>query len=260
MPSPFPGMDPYLESPSEWSDFHATFIPCWRRAINELLPVPYHARIDVVTNLIEIDASEIKLIKPDAAVLHSPAIGTRPRSQTGAATIEPVTLTLPMYEEVRERRIEIHHHPDDTLVAVLELLSPWNKATGAGNVEYTAKRLAVIRQSVHLVELDLLLGGRRLPMTEPLPAGDYYALISRSNRRPKSEVYAWTLRDRLPQIPLPLLDGDPDILLDLAAVFATTYDMGGYARGIKYGRPPAASIPEIHRQWVAELAKSATPG
>ena len=29
MPSPFPGMNPYLEQPDVWHDFHQGFIPRW---------------------------------------------------------------------------------------------------------------------------------------------------------------------------------------------------------------------------------------
>lgn len=32
MPSPFPGMDPYVES-QEWSDFRASFVPAIRKAL-----------------------------------------------------------------------------------------------------------------------------------------------------------------------------------------------------------------------------------
>ena len=38
MPSPFPGMDPYLEDPAYWSDFHAAFLTYWRDAIADLQP------------------------------------------------------------------------------------------------------------------------------------------------------------------------------------------------------------------------------
>jgi hypothetical protein len=161
---------------------------------------------------------------------------------------------------VKERWIEIIHQPDNTLVAVAELLSPWNKAPGAGRGEYLAKRLKLVRQAVHLIELDLLLGGLRLPMVESLPAGDYFALVSRSDRRPKSDVYAWSLRDKLPPIPIPLLPGNPDVFVNMAAAFAAAYELGGYGASIKYSKPPAAPIPEIHREWMTDLAKTAIPG
>jgi hypothetical protein len=111
---------------------------------------------------------------------------------------------------------------------VIEILSPTNKA-GEGFSKYLRKRRATIRQKVHLVEIDLLLGGERLPMAEPLPPGDYCAVVSRSEERPASSVYAWTIRDPLPSVLIPLKRPDPDATLDLAAHFATAYDRGRYA-------------------------------
>jgi hypothetical protein len=69
-------------------------------------------------------------------------------------------------EGPRETYIEILHQPDRTLVAVLELLLPANKEQ-PGRTEYLAKRRALLHQKVHLVELDLLVGGRRLEKALP---------------------------------------------------------------------------------------------
>jgi hypothetical protein len=119
---------------------------------------------------------------------------------------------------------------------VIELLSPSNKER-PGRDLYLAKRSALLVQQVHLVELDLLLGGRRLPMRRPLPKNDYFALVSRHDCRPTSDVYFWRRDDRLPKIPVPLKAPDADIELDLAAVYATAYQRGRYAKSIDYEKP-----------------------
>src|SRR5262249_44432312 len=150
--------------------------------------------------------------------------------------------------------IEILHRPDRSLVAVLELLSPCNKEE-PGYSAYLAKRNAVLRHKVHLVELDLLLRGNRLPLSEPLPPGHYYALIARADRRPDCQVYAWTVQQRLPPIPIPLADSDPDVWIDLQAVFNTTFDRGRYARSIDYSAPPPPSLAPPDRDWVAQQAQ-----
>src|SRR6202008_2923837 len=121
--------------------------------------------------------------------------------------------------------IEILYQPDRSLVAVLELLSPANKEY-PGRTEYLAKRMAFLNQNVHLVELDLLRGGRRLPMQGPLPPGDSYYFVSRGEQRPDCQVYAWNLRQALPRLPVPLRAPDADIFIELGAVFATAYDRG----------------------------------
>ncbi len=206
MNSPFPGMDPYLEDPAFWSDFHLTFIGCWREAIADVLPEPYEARLD--------------------------------------ETHQPL-------EEVRQGRIEILHRPDRSLVAVLEMLSPANKV-GDGFADFCGKRQAILRKKTHLVELDLLLGGRRLPLSTPLPSGDYYVLISHADRRPDCEVYSWMLRQPLPTIPIPLKAPDQDVFVDLQEVFRQTYQRGRYAHSLRYGQAPRGPMEEKDKRWVME--------
>ena len=53
MPSPFPRMDPYLEDPAYWQDFHRSFITYCRDALLDNLPDEYEARIDEQIRLIE---------------------------------------------------------------------------------------------------------------------------------------------------------------------------------------------------------------
>lgn len=240
MPSPFPGMDPFLENPAYWPDSHATFINYWREAIADALPPNYEATLGERVYLVEHDPAVRKLGFPDIAVTHAqgplscPATGT-----AAAATLEPVTIPLQVLEGPRETYIEILHQPDRSLVAVLELLSPASKEQ-PGRTEYLAKRRGLIYQTIHLVELDLLLGGRRLPMENPLPPGDYYYLLSRGEQRPVYQVFAWTVRQALPTLPVPLRAPDPDLLINLGAVFTTAYDRGRFGRRINYHAAPPA--------------------
>ena len=154
MPSRFPGFDPNLDKPEFWSDFHSTFINYWREAIADALPIQYEASIGDRVYLIEQDPDSRKLVYPDVAVSH------------GVATLEPVTIPLKILEGPRETYVEILHRPDRKLIATLELLSPANK-NQPGRTEFLAKRNALLYQPVHLVELNLLQGGKRLPMGQP---------------------------------------------------------------------------------------------
>src|SRR5262245_7174752 len=201
MPSPFPGMDPYLETPALWSDFHASFITYLRDALIACLPSNYEARIDEKVHLVEVSPPRKKLIEPDVAVTQRGPSRTPSPAPAGVAVLEPVTMSLVIEEETHERHIEIRHRPDRTLVAVLELLSPANKEE-PGRTLYLAKRNALLHHPVHLVEVDLLLKGQRLPLEQDLPPGDYYALVSHGDQRPACQVYAWTLRQALPPIPI----------------------------------------------------------
>jgi len=260
MRSPFPGMDPYLESPALWSDFHASFVTYWRDALIEALPGNYEARIDEKVNLVEVFPHRKKLIEPDVAVTQRwPGRSAAFSAPAGVATLEPVTLDLLVEEETHARHIEILHRPNRTLVAVLELLSPANKEE-PGRSLYLAKRTAIIHQPVHLVELDLLLKGQRLPMAGDLPPGDYYALVSRSQRRPECQVYAWTLRQPLPAIPIPLLPPDADVWFDLGTVFATTYARGRYAPSVDYASPPPVALDPARLAWITARARGEDSG
>jgi hypothetical protein len=244
-------MDPYLETPAFWSDFHARFVTYWCDTLAELLPGNYEARIDERVSLVEIAPPRKKWIEPDVAVTHhGPSRGSLSAPE-GVATLEPVTLSLRIEEETHERHIEILHRPDRTLVAVLELLSPANKEE-PGRALYLAKRNALFYHPVHLVELDLLLKGQRLPFEEELPPGDYYASVSRAGQRPKCQVYAWTMRQALPPLPIPLLAPEPDVWVDLADVFAMAYERGRYARALDYAAPPPVALDAERLAWLTE--------
>lgn len=255
MASPFPGMDPYLEGP-EWPDFHSTFVHAWREAIADELPDDYVARLDERVYLIEPDTEVRKRIIPDIAVStldrDSPA-----RESAGVATLDPVTLPIEIIDGVTEVFIEIHKKPDLSLVAILELLSPANK-NEPGRTEYVSKRNAILRQNVHLIELDLLQGGRRVPSPRSLPSGDCYYLVARSEQRFDCQVYHWNLADALPTLPVPLRPPHADLRIDLAKVFRTAYERGRFARSVRYDRPCPAPLNEQQRAWAENIARSAS--
>ena len=177
MPSPFPGIDPYLECQGRWLDFHARFVPALCDAINEQLPEGYVARLDERMTLVELPQEDpVQSIRPDVAVVRgeSRVLGRRRqgRDLAGALTLEPVTIPMKFLEVESEIYLHILHLPDQKVVTVVELLSPSNKI-GAGRRDYLAKRHGLTVPEVHLVELDFLIGGHRLPMERPLPRGDY---------------------------------------------------------------------------------------
>ena len=139
-------------------------------------------------------------------------------------------------------------------MTTLELLSPANKRE-PGRTEYCSKAQCLTAQKIHLFELDLLLGGQRLPLGGPLPPGDGYALVSRGDGQPTCDVYAWSIRQPLPTLPIPLKAPDPDIRFDLGAVYATAYERGRYARSLPYGEPLALPLSDEDLQWVMERAR-----
>ena len=253
MTSPFPGMDPYLEDPAFWPDFHSTLLNCWREAIADELPDAYDAQLDESVNLIQMSPEIIKLIYPDVAVTKEKRQSRRRSKNGGTLTLEPVTIPNEFLEEVRQTRIEVLHRPDRKLVAVLEMLSPFNKA-GDGFDQYKAKRTTILGQNVHLVELDLLIGGDRPTLRYPVPDDDYFVFLSRANRRPDCDVFHWSVRQPLPTIPIPLKTPDADIHVALAKVFATAYQRGRYGRKLFYGKPPRAPLSPADATWAKRIS------
>ncbi len=255
MPSPFPGVDPYIEAQGLWEGFHASLLAYFQGSLNQELPPEYLAGLRVrleqvaLTDYAPIPVDFVGRRGRDAA---------RSRQAVGStATIEPIENALPRGSlEVRRVWIEIRKVPDPNPVTVIELLSPANKR-GEGIGRYLRKRKATIRRKIHLVEIDLLLTGERLPMAHPLPSADYFALLSRAEDRPRSCAYAWTVRDPLPTIPIPLKSPDPDVGLDLSAHFATAYDRGRFASVLDYSRPLATLKKAADRTWAERTARAA---
>jgi hypothetical protein len=244
MTNPFPGVDPYVEAQGLWRDFHATFLNYLREAIGDRLPDNYEARIDEHVKPVDIEMGIEARIYPDVAVTR----GESPRPGGGGTSVlEPETMPTVIFDEVRQLYLEILHRPDRQLVAVVELLSPSNKAGGSRR-DSLVRRNAILRQEdVHLVELDLLIGGERLPMRRPLPRGEFYAVVAGAGRRPDCDVYAWGLDDPLPPIPIPLREPDPDVVVDLAAVYSQAYERGRYARSIDRRAPLEPPLPPERR-------------
>jgi hypothetical protein len=260
MPSPFPGVDPYIEAQGLWEGFHHRLVTYSGDALNEILPPHYVADFGEHVRLVDLAVSDLKQAVPDILIARSrrrPAVSPRVRRSGGTAMLEPVKNRLPQIKvEVRDVWIEIRRLSDRTPVTMIEVLSPTNKR-GEGIGEYLEKRRATTRQKIHLVEFDFLLRGERLPMENPLPPGDFYAIVSRSRKRPESDVYTWTIRDRLRPLPIPLSPPDPDVLLDLGAVFATAYERGRYAQLLDYTAPPSTLKNAADRTWAQRIAMAA---
>lgn len=261
MPSPFPGVDPYIEALGLWEGFHDWLVTFAADTLNESLPERYVAELGHRLRLVALPPEEGRQIVPDVVVgrkgRRAASAADRARGPSATALLEPIQVPLPrpVMTEIREVWIDIRRLPGRVPVTALEVLSPSNK-TGAGFYEYQEKRRETTERKVHLVEFDLLLGGTRLDMARPLPEGDFYALVSRAPNRPISDVYTWTLRDPLPTIPIPLSGSDPDVFLDLATVFARAYERGRYGRLIDYSAPPSIVKKAADRAWAARVVRS----
>jgi hypothetical protein len=248
MPSPFPGMDPYLEGPDWFPDLHGSLIFGLKEALQARLPEPYYAQSDQRTWL---EYSQ-RYIEPDVNVLRS-GRGTRDRGRVGAVAVaepeEPVVVSVETVvdDEHTETFLEIRARRGDEIrvVTTIEVLSLANKAPGAkGRELYLSKQREVLDGQANLVEIDLLRGGshatavpRDLADAKAGPF-DYHVVIHQFDRVNDYFVYPVRLEARLPVIPIPLLPGDPAVAIDLQAVLDRAYDAGPYRRAIRYGEDP----------------------
>jgi hypothetical protein len=202
-------------------------------------------------------ADDSVFIRPDVTVLEragSEGPLESPGTTATSAVVTPVIRHLPVPERVREAFLTVRERGTMEVVTVIEVLSPGNKRAGSdGRREYLRKREEVLLSATHLVELDLLRGGERLPTLEPLPPGDYYAFVCRGQRRFQAEVYAWSLRRPLPPVPIPLAGPDPDVVLDLQAIFATVYDRAGYDYSLDYRHALVPPLSEADQAWAQQL-------
>lgn len=251
MPSPFPGMDPFIEG-QEWRDFHTLMISEIKRALVPELRPKYVATVEDYVYLVR-EIGEPSTIGPDVSIRPSGLDDGSTPARLSTPTLEPVIVSLPVPDEVEEHYLVIRSHRGGDVVTIVELLSPTNKSAGRGGDAYVSKRENVLlSRRTHLVEIDLLRGGRRMPTEDSLPPGEFYAFVCRTDRYREAEVHAWSLRERLPSVPIPLADGDPDVLLDLQSVFDAVYDGSGYDYVLDYDAEVTPPVDEETAGWIRD--------
>ena len=204
----------------------------------------------------------------DVAIAFAP--GKSPSSGAAAAAVaelpavdtegSPVTMRALIEMEFRESFVEVYaRRPERRLVTTVEVLSPSNKRfKSPGWFRYCRKRQAHLEGCANLVEIDLLRGGRRMPMEDEWPDSPYYVLVSRKPAAPQCTVWpAFCLRP-LPEIPVPLSPPDADVQLALQPMIAVIYERSRYALDIDYRQRCRPRLDPEHRQWLQEHLPAAT--
>ncbi len=247
MPSPFPGMNPYLERASVWESFHPNLISAAHFHIAAQVLPRYIVQVE--TRLYIHEPSAERRFRGASDLALKPRPGVSPAAG-GTATVAPAYVTIgDAVDTEKVHYLVIRDREGRDLVTVVELLSPANKYAGPDREQYLGKRNEVLRSRAHLVEIDLLRGGPRMP-PDDLPTCDYCAVVSRVEERPRAGVWPWRLRDPIPAIPIPLRAGDPDAALDLKAVIDQPYDGGGY-HYFSYSDLPEPRLSPDDAAWAA---------
>lgn len=227
MPSPFPGMDPYLENPELWPDVHNRLIAALGDELSPRLRPNYYVALEERTYAEE----------PGELILVGQA------------------LKPPVGAEVRETFLEVRKAGEGEVVTVLELLSPANKRSGTGRRMYLDKRELILSTRTSLLELDLLRAGEPMPTVRPRVRSDYSVLVSRGHRRPKADLIPFGVRDPIPPFPLPLRRGEDEPAVDLGNILHALYDRASYDLRIDYELEPTPPLSPADSEWARALIR-----
>jgi Protein of unknown function (DUF4058) len=264
MKSPFPGMDPYIETSGLWEDFHNHLVEKIGERLADAAPDRYLVRTGERSYVVlaESESKKSYAFLPDVSVTTARRRG-KAAKRTGTAVAEPdgetepVTMRPFIQTEHREAFVEIYEAgPDRRLVTCVEVLSPSNKRPGTEGWElYFRKRQSLLLGRANLVEIDLLRGGQRMPMLDPWPDSPYTIMVARAKSQ-LCRVWRAHFRRPLPSISVPLVNPDPDIPVEIQAVIAGIYQRFRYERSVDYSSPLTPPLNPDEAKWFEQRLKA----
>jgi hypothetical protein len=271
MNSPFPGMDPYIEACGLWEDFHDTLVIGIRSTLARTVPDRYLVRSgerayivlepgEPHTGTYEHRAqSDVAVLVEEKASASSAATAVLPETE---AEDSPITMRAITGTEYHEAFVEIRTaDPQQQLVTTIEVLSPSNKRFGSpGWQQYQRKRYAHLLGLANFVEIDLLRGGRRMPMEGSWPDAPYYFLSCRKKDAPSCNVWTAHFVQPLPPISVPLLEPDPDVTFDIQSLVNGIYVESKYHRQIDYDAPCKPPLSKDDNKWLQNRLRSVGQG
>lgn len=206
MPTPFPGMDPYLEAPAVWPAFHHQFVVALHQVLQPgLTGERYQSRVRERRYQVDLTGTD---------------------------------------SEQRENFIEVTEANSGNLVTLIDSVSPANKTTAPGRQAFLDTRQQAKDQTANIVEIDLVLQGE--PMLDysrdGLPTWDYAVTVTRMTYPERYEIYTATVQKRLPRFRVPLAANDRDTVVDLQAVFLQAFEAGDFGNQIDHQREPTTAM------------------
>jgi hypothetical protein len=262
MPSPFPGMDPYLEDPVEWMSFHNPLIADIADTLNAELPSDYVARAELRCYVVHPKRQYL----PDVSVRRERRTRTHSKSSAGIAVaeraIDPPLVLIAEPLEMREASVNVVSiKGEKRVVTAIEVLSPTNKLPGnIGWTRYRRKQREMVSNRINLLEIDLLRSGAHLVMADRELLNmerhwDYVASLQRSGSGHRTEAWAWSIREKMPVVAVPLEGDDDDVPLDLQRLIDHRYDAGAYDRSIDYTTDPIPALRPDDGEWANALLR-----
>lgn len=256
MPSPFPGMNPYLEHPNSWSNVHHRLITAIAIFLAPHLRPKYRVVVEeAIYQTLGQDAILVGI--PDVSIPHAPEISNSTVTNIAVSPppTQPRTVILPMPEKIRQGYLQVRDIATSEVVTVLEVLSPANKRPGEGRKAYEQKRQKIFASSTNLVEIDLLRKWESMPILPEQIFTHYRILVSRSQQRPHADLYRFNLPDQVPSFLLPLRPDDREPLVNLQLLLNEIYDQSSYDLVIDYSKEPIPALSETDALWADTLLR-----
>jgi hypothetical protein len=247
MPSPFPGMDPYLEREGYWSTFRARLLLLIAEAIQSEVRPRYWVGVE----------ERLYHTFPGEPVSFATAEHRRPVG--GTVHSGPVGVIVPVREVVRESYLAVQHPRTSEVVTVIEMLTPGNKTPGPGREYYLQVRNAALWRGINVVEIDLRRGGQRIPLLEGPQGYDYSVLVCCAGDPRSSRLYPFSMREPAPSFPVPLSPDEPEVCIGLSELLANAYEGGGFGLVVDYGITPAPALSGADAEWAAALLAQRQP-
>ena len=254
MPSPFPGMNPYLEHRDFWPEIHDRLImDIADNLIAQLVPkyiVSFNKEVYLTT-----PGEELSVGLPDVVVQRKSNTTSTSSNVAVAVATAPAKVTIPRPVEVTHNYLEIREAASKKVVTAIEILSPVNKRSGPGREKYDRKRQRIFGSLTHLVEIDLLRSGKPMSLVKGEVKSDYRILVSRSDTRPTADMYAFNLQNPIPLFPVPLQVGDTEPVVDLKNLLDLVYDRARYDVRVDYSAEPVPRLSDADAVWADGLLK-----
>ena len=252
-------MDPWLEG-HVWPDLHHDLATKFKEQLVSQVVPKYFVRIETYTVEDTHPYEDVGIMYPDLEILRKKSVRTDIVAEPalGYGLLTPATLVIPIAApvEVRIPVVEIRDRENQQLITAIEILSPVNKRK-PGLEAYRKKRATLHENGIHLLEVDLLRRGER-PFNYPtLPRQAHYFVMLTRGGQLRMEVWAMTVRDTLPIVPVPLKSPDADVRLDIGAALNEVYDRSRYELSVNYGAAPAPpAFSEEDRQWLQGILQT----
>jgi hypothetical protein len=253
--NPFPGMNPYLEQPELWHQVHNRLIVAIADDLTPQVAPNYLVAIEERTYQSVEDSLLVGIA--DVSLTRRPTSDSEPSTRiVTAKRIAPTPVRVPLPQEVTERFLEVRSTRTGEVVCVIEVLSPKNKRDKDGRAAYENKRQKILGSSTSLVEIDLLRVGEPMPIFDNADS-TYRILVSWGSDRPAADLYAFSLRDPLPPIPIPLRPHDPEPIVDLQQLLNEIYRRARFDLAIDYTQPLKPALGQEDQVWVREVLQQA---